>query len=46
MGLTINSDTDEGGYIELSFRYGFDANVALVFRDIVLGCHLGELCLL
>lgn len=50
MGVNINSSVVEGGYRELSFRCGFDANVALVFEILegeeeVLGCHFGESCL-
>lgn len=31
VGVNINSNTDECGCLELSFRFGFEANVALVF---------------
>ena len=33
-GVNINSNVDEGGCTELSFRCGFDANVALVLGDV------------
>lgn len=49
-GVNINSNVDEGGGKELSFRCGFDANVALVLETLVrveevLGCLLGESCI-
>lgn len=34
-GANINSNVDEGGCKELSFRCGFDANVALVVELLV-----------
>lgn len=48
-GVNINSHVDAGGCKELSFRCGFDANVALVLEtgvgvEEVLGCLLGESC--
>lgn len=47
--MNINSNVDEGGCKELSFRCGFDTNVALVLEMLVgvgevLGCLIGDSC--